>query len=195
MDSFSYTEKKVDKSSWKRMLGDAAIKEFYERDKISTKHQVIIFKLISFMVENQKNLFLKAKNSEKFRLLVKKLINFYKSYYKYYRYGNKNLIRQISREMKIAHDFNKKQFLTESREIKKNKLKMRLYKMQGKIDEMIGKICIYRLVMRSIKEDAKQEEEEEIEENPHRISLNYLGQNQHLVRRSLRTSAAQFPLE
>ena len=94
IDSFHYTENKNEKANWKRLLGDSAIKEYFERENISIKHQSIIFKLIGYTVENQRNLFLSTKSSsEDFKIIVKKLITFYKSFFNYFKYGNKTLVR------------------------------------------------------------------------------------------------------
>lgn len=161
VDSFHYTNKKIDRQSWKRLLGDSVISEFYERDKITSKHQEIVFKFVAYMVENQENIFLQSKKSKKFEMIVKKLLGFYSSFFKYYRYGNEVLIRQVSKELEKRNHALKTDSHFETRENKKVNIKTDLVVSQKKIDELIATICIYRLVMKSILEDRKITPQEE----------------------------------
>lgn len=149
VDSLQYTNKKSEKATWKRLLGDCAIKEFFEREKISIKHQTIVFKLIGFMVENQRNFFISSKKNENFVQIVKKLITFYKSFFFYFKFGNKSLIRQISTEMTRNNNQLKAAKQIEDKEANRLKLKEHLFNEQSEIDEMIAKLCLYRLMIKA----------------------------------------------
>jgi hypothetical protein len=128
----------VRKEAWARLIGDSLINEATEREKLCKKHQELAFHLLNFQVYSNCNFFASTKlGKENYEKVSNRFFNFYKSFFEYFRTGNRLLLRQVKHEY-MAFNLNQRSLEDiEVQDLKRTNNKMRIAEMENQVDALI----------------------------------------------------------
>ena len=96
---------------------------------------------------------LQGQRGKEYEVMLKRLLNFYKSFFNYFRYGHSRLLKQMSTEYANIEANKKSLEAKEAEEQTKNALKSEIAHLHEKVEKLVAKSLVYWRILKTQKED------------------------------------------